>query len=105
MTDRLMLNFQDTNTAGYLTHQTSSAQNYLIKNQLEVAPTWTVTFYANFNGLFQGLEDNAGATAAQLVAFGKDYAQQITNPAAGNYDSITMSTRRPTWTMCACRAT
>jgi iron complex outermembrane receptor protein len=85
VTDRLMLNFQDTNTAGYLTHQTSSAQNYLVKNQLQVAPTWTVTFYANFNGLFQGLEDNSGATAAQLVTFGKNYANQITNPAAGNY--------------------
>src|SRR6185312_15919879 len=72
MTDRLLLNFQDTNSAGYLTHQTSSAQNYLVKNQLEIGPTWTVTFFANFNGLFQGLEDNAGATAAQLVAFGKD---------------------------------
>jgi len=85
LTDRLMVNFQDTNTAGYLTHQTSSAQNYLVKNQLQVAPNWTVTFYANFNGLFQGLEDNSGATAAQLVAYGKDYAQQITNPAAGTY--------------------
>jgi iron complex outermembrane receptor protein len=85
VTDRLLVNFQDTNTAGYLTHQTSAAQNYMVKNQLEIAPNWTLTAFANFNGLFQGLEDNAGATAAQLVTFGKDYAQQITNPAAGTY--------------------
>jgi len=85
LTDRLLVNFQDTNSAGYLTHQTSSAQNYMVKNQLQIAPTWTVTFFANYNGLFQGLEDNSGATAAQLVAFGKNYANQITNPALGNY--------------------
>jgi len=85
VTDRLLVNFQDTNSAGYLTHQTSSAQNYMVKNQLEVAPNWTVTFFANFNGLFQGLEDNSGATAAQLVAYGKDYSLQTTNPAAGSY--------------------
>jgi len=85
VTDRLLVNFQDTNSAGYLTHQTSSAQNYMVKNQLEVAPNWTVTFFANFNGLFQGLEDNSGATAAQLVAYGKDYSLQTTNPAAGTY--------------------
>jgi iron complex outermembrane receptor protein len=84
-TDRLLVNFQDTNSGGYLTHQTSAAQNYLVKNQLQVAPNWTVTFFANYNGLFQGLQDNAGATAAQLVTYGKDYAQQITNPAAGTY--------------------
>jgi len=83
--NRLMLNFQDTNSAGYLTHQTSAAQNYMVKDQLQIAPTWTVTFFANFNGLFQGLEDNSGATAAQLVAYGKDYALQTNNPAAGTY--------------------
>jgi iron complex outermembrane receptor protein len=84
-TNRLMVNFQDTNSAGYLTHQTSAAQNYMVKDQLQIAPTWTVTFFANFNGLFQGLEDNSGATAAQLVAYGKDYALQTNNPAAGTY--------------------
>ncbi|HEX4635248.1 MAG TPA: TonB-dependent receptor [Rhizomicrobium sp.] len=85
ITNRVLVNFQDTNTAGYLSLQSSAAQNYLIKTQTEIAPGWTLTAFADFNGLFQQLEDNAGATAAQLVAFGKDYALQNTNPAAGTY--------------------
>jgi len=85
ITNRVMLNYQDTNTGGYLTLQSSAAQNYLIKTQTDLAPGWTLTAFANFNGLFQQLEDNAGATAAQLVAFGKDYALQNNNPNAGTY--------------------
>jgi iron complex outermembrane receptor protein len=85
LTNRMLLNFQDTNTAGYLTYQSSAAQNYLIKTQTEIAPGWMLTAFANYNGLFQTLNDNAGATPAQLTTFGKDYALQITNPAAGTY--------------------
>ncbi|HET7086695.1 MAG TPA: TonB-dependent receptor [Rhizomicrobium sp.] len=84
-TNRLMLNYQDTNTTGYLSHQSSAAQNYLLKFESEFAPGWKATLFSSYNGLFQQLEDNSGATAAQLVAFGKDYALQINNPAAGTY--------------------
>jgi len=85
ITNRVMVNYQDTNSGGYLSFQSSAAQNYLIKTQTELAPGWTLTAFANFNGLFQQLEDNAGATAAQLVAFGKDYALQNNNARAGTY--------------------
>jgi iron complex outermembrane receptor protein len=84
-TSRLMLNYQDTNTSGYLTHNSSAAQNYTVKYQAEFAPGWTATLFGSYNGLFQQLEDNAGATPAQIAAFGKDYALQTTNPAAGTY--------------------
>jgi iron complex outermembrane receptor protein len=84
-TNRAMVNLQDTNTGGYLSHQSSAAQNYLIKAESDFAPGWKATLFASYNGLFQQLEDNSGATAAQLVAFGKDYALQINNPAAGTY--------------------
>jgi len=84
-TNRAMVNLQDTNTGGYLSHQSSAAQNYLIKAESEFAPGWKATLFGSYNGLFQQLEDNSGATAAQLVAFGKDYALQINNPAAGTY--------------------
>ena len=33
--------FQDTNTGGYLTYQSSAAQNYLVKTQIEFAPGWS----------------------------------------------------------------
>jgi len=38
ITNRVMLNYQDTNTGGYLTLQSSAAQNYLIKTQTDLAP-------------------------------------------------------------------
>ena len=85
MTSRALLNFQDTNSAGYLTLQSTAHQNYLVKTQTQLNPNWTLTFLANYNGLFQNLEDNAGETAAQVNAFGERYALQATNPKAGNY--------------------
>jgi iron complex outermembrane recepter protein len=85
LNNRLMLNYQDTNTAGYLTHNSSAAQNYAVKFQTEFAPGWTATLFGTYNGLFQQLEDNAGATAAQITTYGKDYALQIDNPKAGTY--------------------
>jgi iron complex outermembrane recepter protein len=85
LNNRLMLNYQDTNTAGYLTHNSSAAQNYTVKFQTDIAPGWTATLFGSYNGLFQQLEDNAGATAAQITTFGKDYALQTNNPAAGTY--------------------
>src|SRR5260221_5037326 len=88
LTNRVVLNVQDTNTAGYLTYQASAAQNYLVKTQTEFAPGWMLTAFANYNGLFQNLNDNARPTPAQLTKFGKDYALQITNPAAGTYPAF-----------------
>lgn len=83
--NRAMVNFQDTNTGGYLTLNSSGAQNYLVKTQTDLAPGWTLTAFADYNGLFQQLEDNAGTTPAQLVAYGKNFALQNTNPNEGTY--------------------
>jgi len=83
--NRAMVNFQDTNTGGYLTLNSSAAQNYTVKTQTDLAAGWTLTAFANFSGLFQQLEDNAGTTAAQIVASGKNFALQNTNPNAGTY--------------------
>ena len=85
LNNRLLLNYQDTNTAGYLTHNSSAAQNYTVKFQTDIASGWTATLFGSYNGLFQQLEDNAGATAAQITTYGKDFALQINNPAAGTY--------------------
>ena len=85
MTNRTMLNVQITNATGYLTYQSTAHQNVLLKTQLEITPNLTATFFADYNGLFQNLEDNAGETAAQVNAFGKRFALQSTNPNEGNY--------------------
>jgi iron complex outermembrane receptor protein len=57
----------------------------LIKTQTDIAPGWTATFFANYNGLFQNLNDNAGETAAQVYSYGKRFALQITNPNAATF--------------------
>lgn len=83
--NRLLLNYQDTNTSGYLTYNGSAAQNYTIKAQSEIAPGWMLTLFSSDNNLFQQLQDNSGATPAQLATYGKDFSMQITNNAAGTY--------------------
>src|SRR5581483_3097356 len=85
ITNRGMINAQFTNSAGYLSYQSSNRQNLLVKTQSEIAPGWTATFFANYNGLFQKLNDNAGETAAQIVNYGKRFALQTTNPNAGTF--------------------
>ena len=86
LSNRAMINLQSTNSSGYLTYQGSNAKNILIKTQTALAPGWTLTAFANYNALFQNLNDNAGVTPAQVIAYGKNYGLQITNPAAGNYE-------------------
>jgi iron complex outermembrane recepter protein len=85
MTTRALINFQDTNSTGYLTLQSTAHQNLLLKTTTQIAPNWSLTLFANYNGLFQNLEDNAGETAAQINAYGKRFALQATNPNAGTY--------------------
>ncbi len=85
ITSRAMVNLQDANSSGYLTLQSSAAKNWTIKSQTEIAPGWTVTLFGSYNALFQNLNDNSGETAAQVIAYGKTYALQSTNPALGNY--------------------
>ena len=84
---RAMINVQDTNSEGFLTFQTTAHQNALVKLQNEFAPGWTVTVLANYNGLFQHLNDNNGATAAQINAFGRNFALQNTDPKLGTYQA------------------
>jgi iron complex outermembrane receptor protein len=85
LNNRLLLNYQDTNTTGYLTYNGSAAQNYTLKYQLDVAPGWTATLFGSDNNLFQQLEDNAGTTPAQAATYGKNFAMQFDNKAAGTY--------------------
>ena len=81
----MLINFEDTNAPGYLTFQSTAHQNLLIKTQTDLGAGWTVTFFANYNGLFQTLNDNAGETASQVASYGKTFALQDTNPNAGTF--------------------
>src|ERR1700748_470033 len=48
--NRVLVNFEDANSDGYLTLQNTARQNVLLKEQSEIAPGWTVTLFTNYNG-------------------------------------------------------
>jgi iron complex outermembrane receptor protein len=84
--NRVLVNLNYTASDGYLTLQNTSRENFLIKTQTDLAPGWTLTLFANFNGLFQHVNDNNGATAAQINSFGYDFAlQDVTSSKLGTY--------------------
>ena len=82
---RVLANFQDTGSSGYLTLQSTHHDNELLKVETDIAPNWTLTFFANRNWLGQIVNDNNGATPAQIVTYGKQFALQNTNPALPTY--------------------
>ena len=87
LNNRASITVEDANSDGYLTFQNTSRQNALVKEQTEFAPGWTVTFFADYNGLFQHLNDKNGATAAQIDAFGKNFALQDSDPKLATYQA------------------
>ena len=91
---RVMVNIQDTNSEGYLTLQTTAHDNELLKVQTDIAPGWTLTFFANRNGLRQHLNDNNGATAAQVFTYGKNFALENNNPNSGAYQPYNRITKK-----------
>jgi len=82
---RVLANFQDTESSGYLTLQSTHHDNELLKVETEIAPGWTLTAFANRNGLVQTVNDNNGATPGQVITYGKQFALQNTNPALPDY--------------------
>lgn len=82
---RALVNFNDVQTAGYLDNQGMMKDNELVKLESEIFPNWTLTFFANRNNLHQHVNDKNGASAAQIVAFGKQYSLQKGDPTAPDY--------------------
>jgi iron complex outermembrane receptor protein len=85
---RIMLNVQDTNTDGALSFQSLEQRNALLKIDHNFGPNWTVTVFGTYNYLPQVLNDNAGATPAQVAAYGKSFALQNTNPNLSTWTDI-----------------
>ena len=82
---RVLANFQDTESAGYLTLQSTHHDSELVKVEMDVAPNWTLSALVNRNGLTQTLNDNNGATPAQVVNYGRQFALQNTHPNLPTY--------------------
>ena len=84
---RALVNILSVSSDGYLTFQNTSRQNLLVKIQSDLGNGWTLTLFGNYNGLFQHVNDKNGATPAQIVAYGEQFALQTTNPALGTYQA------------------
>jgi iron complex outermembrane receptor protein len=85
MNSRVLVNFQDTGSGGYLTLQDTHHDNELVKVETDIAPNWTLTLFANRNWLGQTVNDSNGATPAQITSYGKRFALQSTNPNLPTY--------------------
>jgi iron complex outermembrane receptor protein len=82
---RVLVNYQDTQSAGYLTLQNNMRDNELLKIENEIAPGWVLTLFANRSNLHQHANDNNGSTPAQVVTYGKQFGLQRFNPNLSNY--------------------
>ena len=87
LTMRALVNLNDTNASGYLTFQNTARQNALVKVEADIADGWKLTAFANYNGLFQHVNDNNGETAAQITNYGKAFGLQTNNPNSGTYQA------------------
>ncbi len=75
-----MVNMLKAGSTGYLTLQSTHRDNELVKYEADIAPNWTLTLFGNWNALHQVVNDNNGATPAQITNFGINFALQNTNP-------------------------
>jgi iron complex outermembrane receptor protein len=80
VTSRVLANYQVSGSSGYLTQQSTHRENELLKTETDIAPNWTLTFFGSRNGLSQIVNDTNGASPAQIIAFGKPFALQNTDP-------------------------
>jgi iron complex outermembrane receptor protein len=82
---KLMVNLLKAGSTGYLTLQSTHRDNELVKYEADLAPNWSLTLFGNWNALHQTVNDNNGATPAQITNFGINFALQNTNPALPTY--------------------
>jgi iron complex outermembrane receptor protein len=76
-----LINAQNLDSDGALTDQKTVQNNILIKVQQDLGSGWKATAFGSYSHLDEVLDDNNGATPAQVAVYGKDFALQSTNPA------------------------
>jgi iron complex outermembrane receptor protein len=84
-TMRILFNFQNTTSDGALTLQSIKRDNELLKIESTLSPNWTLTLFANYSHLKEYLDDNNGATLAQVSVYGKNFALQDSDPKLPTY--------------------
>ena len=90
----VLVNLQFLDTNGALTDQFTEQKNALVKIEQDLGAGWTATLFSNFSTLQEYLDDNNGATPAQVAVYGKDFALQNTNPALPTYTGYNTTTKQ-----------
>jgi len=80
----VLLNFQELSTDGYLTYNSATAYNQLIRAVVPLAGSWKLTVLGTWNFTRVYTNDNAGATLSQVALYGKNYALN-NDPTSPNY--------------------
>lgn len=84
-TIRAMANLQYLHSDGALTGQDLFTNNVLLKVEDQINDHWKVTLFGDTAFLKENLDDNNGATPAQVAVYGINFALQTTNPALPTY--------------------
>jgi iron complex outermembrane receptor protein len=92
-TTKVLINLQDLQSNGALTFNDVYEKNALLKIENQIAPNWTLTLFGDYSHLYENLDDNNGATPAQIAVYGKNFALQNTNPNLPTYYAYNYTTK------------
>ena len=70
---RILLNFQELATDGYLTHSGATTYNQLIRAVIPLTENWKLTLLGTWNYTKVYTNDNSGATLTQVGLYGKNF--------------------------------
>ena len=88
-----LFNIQHAESEGALSFQNLGTTNALFKVQDTFAPNWTITLFGTYSYLTEHLDDNNGATPAQVLVYGKNFSLQQNNPSLPTYQAYNYTTK------------
>jgi iron complex outermembrane receptor protein len=91
---RVLLNFQELTTDGYLSHSGAKAYNQLVRAVFPLWEGWDLTVLGTWNYTKVYTNDNTGATLTQVGLFGKNFGltDNPANPTYFKYNLVTKHT-------------
>jgi iron complex outermembrane receptor protein len=92
-TIRVMANLQYVHSDGALQGQDLFTNNVLLKVEDEINSHWRITLFGDTSFLKENLDDNNGATPAQVAVYGKNFALQSNNPVLPTYSPYNFTSK------------
>jgi iron complex outermembrane receptor protein len=91
---RVLVNFQELTTDGYLSHSGAKAYNQLVRAVFPLWEGWDLTVLGTWNYTKVYTNDNTGATLTQVGLFGKNFGltDNPANPTYFKYNLVTKHT-------------